>query len=166
MLEILNRYSHGFTVVPALRACRRLNFFANSVPEPFAPDQLARESGANPGVLRVILRQLESLGLIVRTDQTYFPGDRSLLAALETDEILQFDCVDPDLFLTQEGVASRIRPLVSRILTGWGTSARDADLLDGPVIIPILLGLSRRLSAQGTLDTAGFAEDTVQERCV
>ena len=63
MLELLNRYSHGFAAIPVLAALRAGGALERvSSAEPFSAEELTRELSANRGYLEASLRLLESLG--------------------------------------------------------------------------------------------------------
>src|SRR5688572_11434954 len=64
MLDVLNRYAHGFVVVPVALACRRGGLFDLLQRQSPQSAELAARLGANAGHLQVTLRLLESLGWI------------------------------------------------------------------------------------------------------
>jgi hypothetical protein len=66
MLDVLNRYAHGFVVVPVVLACRRGGVFSTLQATPLSASELGTVLGANLGHLQVALRLFESLGWIER----------------------------------------------------------------------------------------------------
>ena len=64
MLDVLNRYAHGFVVVPAVLASRKGGLLGALAAGPVGADELCRTLGANSGHLQVTLRLLQSLGWI------------------------------------------------------------------------------------------------------
>src|SRR5437667_10801405 len=68
MLEVLNRYIHGYTAIPVILSCYKkgfFNVFANG--EAFNVTQLAERLHAHEGNLQAALRMFESLGWLQRT---------------------------------------------------------------------------------------------------
>ena len=78
MLDVLNRYAHGFVVVPVVLACRKGGVFEALEARPRSAEELAEELGANLGHLQVALRLFESLGWIDRRTDGRFEANASL----------------------------------------------------------------------------------------
>ena len=60
MLELINRYAHGFVAIPVILACREQGLF-ELLREPNTTRGLARRLRANEGHLQLALRLLHSL---------------------------------------------------------------------------------------------------------
>ncbi|MGD2114176.1 MAG: beta-ketoacyl synthase N-terminal-like domain-containing protein, partial [Acidobacteriota bacterium] len=171
MLELLNRYSHGFASIPLLAALRQagaLDLIATG--EPFSAGELTRTLSANRGYLDASLRMLESLGWIRRLPDGG-PADGSAGAAERdarfeaTPELARegreggVECI-PDGIMELfgfpfdrylEGVAGEagpglsLEPWMRRSAERWGSSHPFLpDFLDGLLVVPLLLALSRQ----------------------
>lgn len=158
MLEVLNRFAHGFVALPVLQALRRRGHFPLScTPLPF--EQIASSWGANPGHLRVAFRLLESLGVISSSDgQTFSAGVSSPLNGSISngftrpifDEIVDIYQTPIDALLPEKGIS--FVSWVDHVIDRWGLDdSTVADLYDGPVLVPLLLALSRRINKDSQL---------------
>jgi acyl transferase domain-containing protein/acyl carrier protein/SAM-dependent methyltransferase len=160
MLEVLNRFGHGFVGIPAVLAVRSRGLWANAVVSPCSlADLAARCGGANPGHLRVVLRQLESLGIVSRE-----PGELYRIATIRnfpqiSPKLLDFYESDPAFLLTQD-CSRRLPSFVEQMLRRWDAGDPWADLLDGCILVPLLLALAPRLKAGATVDLSGLAPST------
>src|SRR4051794_634171 len=74
MLELLNRYAHGYLAVPVILALRRGGLFNRLNESCPSFQELAEELRANAGHLRVALRLLEFLGWIRVGEQLRIVG--------------------------------------------------------------------------------------------
>ncbi len=146
MLELVNRYSHGFVAIPTIVACDELGLFTE-LKSPYGAQsaaQLAETLQANEGHLGVALRLLHSLGWLEGKDNRY----RLTLAAEGRKEIPP-DVVEllalpiADYLLAAEG-DSKLQPWLERLEGRWGISEPLlADFVDGLILIPLLIGLQR-----------------------
>ena len=85
MLELINRYAHGFVAIPVILACREQALF-ELLREPNTTRGLARRLGANEGHLQVALRLLHSLSWLECNQQgEYCLTERALFAVLPLD---------------------------------------------------------------------------------
>jgi malonyl CoA-acyl carrier protein transacylase/ribosomal protein S18 acetylase RimI-like enzyme/acyl carrier protein len=144
MLDLINRYAHGFVAVPTILACRQQGLFDwLHRAGPLTGAQLAQQLGANEGHLRVALHLLQSLAWLAQDEE----GAYTLTAQAELARELPADSVDllrlpVDSYLTGREPAGLLRPWIDRSQARWGVSdPLLADFLDGLLVIPLLRGL-------------------------
>jgi acyl transferase domain-containing protein len=145
MLEVLNRYSHGFVVVPVVLACRKGGVFAALEAGPRTAEELAQELHANPGHLQVALRLFESLGWIDRRSDGRYQANASLAKqSLIPEALLELLHADMDAYL-REGRGGLLAPWIERVRARWDI---DDDLLasffDATLVVPVLALLTQR----------------------
>ena len=67
MLDVINRYAHGFVAIPVILACKNKGFFEQLKHQGNTSlEQIIADTGANSGHLQVALRLLQSLGWLLR----------------------------------------------------------------------------------------------------
>jgi len=145
MLEVLNRYAHGFVVVPVVLACRRGGVFAALETGPRTAEELRKELHANGGHLQVALRLLESLGWIDRrADGSYEASPSLAKQRLVPEELLGLLQADMDRYL-REGSGGLLAPWIGKVRTRWKVDDELlADFFDGLLVVPVLALLTKR----------------------
>ncbi len=138
MLEILNRYAHGFVVVPVVLASRRGGLIAHLESGPTSFDKTVEELGANSGHLRVVLRMFESLGWIEcegdEIQATHLLKQQSLIA----DDLWDLLDRDMDDYL-HNGDQAELGEYLSRSKRRWDIDDElMADFIDGLLVVPML----------------------------
>ncbi|NEP50915.1 MAG: polyketide synthase, partial [Moorea sp. SIO3C2] len=68
MLELINRYEHGFVSIPVILACREKGLFKLIKQKRMTHQQIAKAMGANTGHLQVALRMMQSLGWLSKNE--------------------------------------------------------------------------------------------------
>src|SRR5262245_40387407 len=69
MLELINRYLHGFVSIPVILACKNRGLFhLLKHNHPLTMEEIISELNANSGHFHVAMRLLESLGWIERNE--------------------------------------------------------------------------------------------------
>src|SRR4051794_25893146 len=131
MLDVLNRYSHGFVVVPVVLACREGGLFAELRHAPRTAKELTKALRANSGHLQVALRLFESLGWFDRDESDrYHPTSALAKEGLIPDSVLQLIRADMDSYL-RVGPAGFMASWVDRVERRWDlTDPLIADFLD------------------------------------
>ena len=148
MLDIINRFGHGFVTVPTLLALERCGMFQRLKEvgvRGAVGEELAREFDARPGFFRVALRLLESLGILDRVgDGRYEAGSEMGLWADLPQRILALDSSAIEQALqagTGPGV-SDLKWACEASAGRWGGRKElVSDFLDGIVVIPVALYL-------------------------
>jgi acyl transferase domain-containing protein/acyl carrier protein len=145
MLDVLNRYAHGFVAVPVILACRKGGVFTALEAGPRTAEELGEELGANLGHLQVALRLLESLGWIDRHADGQFEANASLAKHwLVPEDISTLLQVDMDAYL-REGSGGLIAPWIEKVRARWNSNdALLADFLDSMLVVPVLALLAKR----------------------
>ena len=145
MLDVLNRYAHGFVVVPVVLACRRGGVLAALQEAPRSAGELSVHLGANGGHLGVALRVFESLGWIERgTDGRFAATANVLQERLIPDELWALVDVDFDSYL-RTGTGGLLARWFDAVRARWNcTNPLIADFMDGMLVVPLLALLAKR----------------------
>ena len=138
MLDILNRYAHGFVVVPVVLASRRGGLIARLESGPTSFDELVADLGANSGHLRVVLRMFESLGWIECDQDKIAATDALAQQALIPDDLWDLLDRDMDAYL-HSGQKAELGDYLLRSKRRWDIDdALMADFIDGLLVVPML----------------------------
>jgi acyl transferase domain-containing protein/NADPH:quinone reductase-like Zn-dependent oxidoreductase/acyl carrier protein/SAM-dependent methyltransferase/GNAT superfamily N-acetyltransferase len=146
MLDLINRYAHGFVAIPTILACRQRGFFELLAQHgPLSGEQIAECLQANAGHLSVALRLMHSLGWLAQdANGAYTLTAKAALAQEVPAEIVDLLQLPVDSYLTGQGTALTLRTWVERSQARWGVSdPLLADFLDGVLLIPLLLVLHK-----------------------
>lgn len=151
MLELINRYLHGFAAVPLLGVCRDLGILDALRAGPVDVRRIGAALGANPGYCRLAFRTLHALGCVTSDDlETYAPTDRLHALPAVPDGIDELYRIDFDAYLNDGAEAARVAPWLAASAQGWGTGEREwSGLFDGALAVPLLLALAKRAVGQG-----------------
>lgn len=154
MLDVLNRYAHGFVVVPVVLACRRGGVFQALAGEALSHADLCARLGANSGHMRVTLRLLESLGWIdVDGEGRIRQTDRLKEQALIPGDIQPLIDADMDAWLRSADGAF-VDPYIARSRRRWQVGNDViADYLDSLLVVPILGLLAKHELLAGLPDS-------------
>ncbi|AEA66026.1 hypothetical protein [Burkholderia gladioli] len=146
MLEVINRYCHGYVAVPVIVACRAHGLFELLEQQGvlgFAA--LVERLHANDGHFRVALNVLESLGWLERdAGDAYRLTHQGALHARVPDDVLALLALPFDDYLRGgvPGDDCSLSAWFERSLRGWDAhDALLADLLDGLLVPSLLLAL-------------------------
>jgi acyl transferase domain-containing protein/acyl carrier protein len=145
MLDVLNRYAHGFVVVAVTLACRRRRVFEALQRSPQTAEELTGALSANSGHLAVALRMFESLGWLDRdADKRYRTTPALAQQQLIPDDVWRLFEADMDAYL-RRGDGTLLRPWLARMKQRWGVDdALIADYLDSLLVVPVLAQLTKR----------------------
>jgi acyl transferase domain-containing protein/NAD(P)-dependent dehydrogenase (short-subunit alcohol dehydrogenase family)/acyl carrier protein/ubiquinone/menaquinone biosynthesis C-methylase UbiE/ribosomal protein S18 acetylase RimI-like enzyme len=157
MLDVLNRYAHGFVVVPAVLASRKGGLLGALAAGPVGADELCRTLGANSGHLQVTLRLLQSLGWIDEVEDSVFRATPELRKhELIPDDLRTLLDKDMDAYL-RHGPGGFLAPYVDRSASRWGIDDEMmADFCDSLLVVP-LLGLLAKRDVLGDLVERDFS---------
>jgi acyl transferase domain-containing protein/NADPH:quinone reductase-like Zn-dependent oxidoreductase/acyl carrier protein/NADP-dependent 3-hydroxy acid dehydrogenase YdfG/ribosomal protein S18 acetylase RimI-like enzyme len=133
MLDLINRYCHGFVAFPVIHSLQKQGFFnVFKQRESIGLDDLVQLSQANSGHLKAALRLLESLE-ILEFNQAYRPGPRFVWLDRMPDNfesLLQLD------FSADR--QETINHWLNQSLKQWSTDDQMlADFLDGLWLLPL-----------------------------
>jgi|GEM_PF-558387 len=165
MLDVMNRYAHGFVAVPVVLACRAGGVIERLQSGPQGAEGLATAVGANLGHLLVALRLLESLGWIDRDAEGRFVAAPQLEDHRRIpDSVRALVEFDFDAYLAgneSPGLAAWIDQVDAR----WGVGpGLIGDFLDSLLVVPLLVLLARRNLLDAGLCTTRFAALPVEAR--
>ncbi len=146
MLEIINRYAHGFVAVPVILACKNKGFFELLQEQGcLSLEQIIERLGANSGHLQVALRMMRSLNWLSRNEVgQYALTDGAEIHKKIPEDILELYHLPVESYLKGEQQPSLLQDWIERSSQRWNVeNPVIADFLDGILVIPILLGLHK-----------------------
>jgi len=140
MLDVINRYAHGFVAIPVILVCQKRGLFEQLKSRgQMNLEQMVDHLDANSGHFQVALRLLCSLGWLSQDADVYTlteEGEGYCHIPQEILELFQFP-MESYLLSSQGG---ELRKWVDYSRQRWCESTPlMADLLDGVLLIPILL---------------------------
>ncbi|MCC5600905.1 type I polyketide synthase [Nostoc favosum] len=146
MLEIINRYAHGFVLIPTIIACRKKGFFdllqeQNSL----TLEKIAKRLGANEGHLQVAVKIMQSLNWVVQQENgEYSLTDKAKISQKLPEEILDLYHLEIEAYLMGEQQKSCLGKWIALSRQRWNVeNPIIADFLDGILVIPVLLALKK-----------------------
>ncbi len=144
MLDVINRYLHGFAAIPVILACKKNGFFKQLKHHGnMSLEQIIDCTGANSGHLQVALRLLQSLGWLLRDAAgTYMLTEEAESHREIPEDIIElFHLPLARLLESQQGEHCK---WIARSCQGWHVSKPlIADFLDGVLVIPVLLAIKQ-----------------------
>jgi acyl carrier protein/GNAT superfamily N-acetyltransferase/SAM-dependent methyltransferase len=148
MLEIINRYTHGYVGIPVIVACQEKGFF-DLLPRQgsMSLTQIADHLAANSGHLQAALRLLHSLHWLSQdTSGAYSLTVEAEIHRQIPDDIIDLFHLPIESYLAQNQQRGQLSRWIDRSHQGWQVSnALIRDFLDGILVLPILLGLKQHL---------------------
>ncbi|MBW4594596.1 MAG: SDR family NAD(P)-dependent oxidoreductase [Brasilonema angustatum HA4187-MV1] len=155
MLDIINRYAHGFVAIPIIVACKKNGLFALLQKQgSLNLEQMVKRLNANSGHLQVALRILRSLHwLAVDGDGKYSLTDKA-----KADQEIPLDITDIfslpiEAYLKTGQPRNLLRPWLDRSRQKWQLSdPLLVDFLDGILLITILNALNQIFSIKNSID--------------
>jgi polyketide synthase PksN len=157
VLDIINRYIHGYVATPVILICHKKGLFSLlDQKELFTLEEISQLLHANPGNLQVALSMFESLGWIVKKDRNHYqqiltPEIKKIILAIP-DEILFLYKNPINKLLKNNFSNKKLIYLIEYILNEYcNKQLLLTDLLQGAVIVPLLLALKSRDSTDSIL---------------
>lgn len=143
MLQVLNHLCHGYVWVPVANALEAGGVFRTLAAGPRSIVELAAELSANPGPLRAALEMFLVQGSVTLDGDRYALGPEAMTDLHDVAGIEELYEMSPvELVRTLEG-GQRLVPWIEKALAGWGQDAALSLLLDGPIVLPTLIGLGQ-----------------------
>lgn len=147
MLEVINRYIHGYVSIPVILACREkgiFNYFNKR--QSFNLEQITKEFNANEGHLQVALRLFESLG--------WLKSQHSLYEVLIPQEIYETIEALPKkiIFIYKipiNAFLSKLNHKLSLLISLMNKFDKHPaskillDFLEGVIVTPLLIALKK-----------------------
>ncbi len=150
MLDLINRYCHGYIVLPAVWALKKRNFHRINGDEFLVLEALSKSLSANKGNLAVVLRALESMGWAESDPKTAawrIPGKNEI--ELLPDEIPELLDLAGNPILETRAFTARLVRWINRSIDKWGIQHPYLpDFIDGLLVIPLLLELRARYCSE------------------
>jgi len=158
MLDLLNRYAHGYVAVPVAAAFAARGGFARLRDEPAGAQALAEALEGNPGHLAVALRLLQSMGWLSRDAEGRFaPTPAAQPEAVPEGLVESYDFDWAAWLQTADSPAEPLARWLPAVEARWEPAAPwFADFLDGVLLLPLLAGLGRAGLLQEAEAAAGF----------
>ena len=139
MLRIINKYSHGFSLVPVVLALREKGFFELiGRSAPLSLDDLAREMGVVDGYLATCLDMLQVIQWVDRQDDVFVPGplmDQQAAVPAGMDALYAHG---PEVLVQAPTVQPLFRQWLEAVVEGWGQEDPLEIMIDGVVLLPAL----------------------------
>lgn len=172
MLEVINRYKHGYVIIPVIRAFEEkglFNYFQKNKTN--TSQHISKAFGANSGHLQVALRIMESLGWVNRNDRDeYSLAEKAKERHDIPTDILALYEFDMESYVQGKGEHS-LKEWIKKSCQNWSTANKFiVDLLDGILVISLLLALKKydllalvENNKKVTLDISKLANNVSQE---
>ncbi|MCB0212936.1 MAG: GNAT family N-acetyltransferase, partial [Anaerolineae bacterium] len=146
MLDLFNRYAHGFVAIPVILACKKKGFFGLLHDRSaLTAAQMVESLGTNSGHFQVALRLMQSLGWLSQAGN----GAYAFTVEAEIHRQIPEDMLDLyhlplEAYLRGETHPGLLGPWLERSRRRWGLDQPWlADFLDGVLVIPLLLSLKQ-----------------------
>ena len=148
MLDVLIRYSHGFVGVPVIGALRRRGVFDLLARADMSSAAIAIATNANAGHMAAALDLLCALGWAAAAPD----GTLTLLAAACPDAVPEalLDAYSCTWSPPDPATLDLLGRFVPDIASGWGVDPATAQILSGPVALPLINGGGRVALRDGT----------------
>ena len=162
MLSILNRLCHGYVGIPVIIALKKQNFFnLLSFDVPQRLTFLCKTLEANPGHFRVALRLLESLGWILNEEKRgYRLTDKAQAFERIPEEIIKLYTLKIESSLLTSKRAQLLLNRGLNVLLEQEPTSKSFQLLQGPVLVPLLLSMRQKQETfEDTVIARFFEED-------
>lgn len=146
MLDLINRYAHGFVAVPVILACREHGIFELiTQKQSLNLEAIVEHFQANSGHLQVALRLLHSLNFLSQDEVgAYSLTEKSKQHQMIPNDILSLYNFPVDLYLRGK-LEVGLQNWIARSSRRWDINdSLISDFLDGVLLIPILLELRKQ----------------------
>jgi len=144
VLRIFNKYEHGFACVPAIAALKSRGFFDLFIDPPLEFGEIVDRLNANSGYLKVALSMLEGLGWVYQEIRNHYSlTEEAQNVAFVEEGVEELYRWSPDQLYLEARGQKLLSKWVARCIESWGCEEPFSTLLDGPTLIPILIGCHR-----------------------
>lgn len=146
MLEIINRYAHGFVAVPVIIACKEKGFFELFMHRDYlSVEEMVNSLGANRGAFQAALRLFESLNWLAKNELgKYCLTEEASIHYSILPDILALYHIPIESYLQGKQEIS-LRKWIEHSHQRWSLeNSLIADFLDGLLVIPLLLALHKQ----------------------
>lgn len=155
MLDIINRYAHGFVAIPVIVACKKNGLFDLLQKQvSLNLEQIVKRLNANSGHLQVALRILRSLHwLAVDGEGKYSLTDEAKAAQEIPLDIIDILSLPIEVYLKTGQPQNLLQPWLVRSRQKWQVyDPLLVDFLDGILLITILNALNQIFSINNSVD--------------
>ncbi|MCB0191740.1 MAG: class I SAM-dependent methyltransferase, partial [Anaerolineae bacterium] len=147
MLDLLNRYAHGFVTIPVILACKDKGFFDLLQDRgPLTAAQMVDVLEANSGYFQAALRLMQSLDWLAYDAGTggYALTPEAELHTQIPEDMLDLYPLSMAAYLMRESDQRLLSPWLERSRRRWDLKHPWlADFLDGVLVVPLLLSLKK-----------------------
>ncbi len=146
MLEVVNRYLHGFVAVPLAGAARDVGILARLRRSPATATGLSAELALNTGYCRIVLRGLHCLGWVESRDfETYWATPAADALQRLPQDWVDLYSVDFGRFLDSGEAGPAFSRWFAASEAAWdGADLALQDLIDAPIVVQLMLELAGR----------------------
>jgi len=148
MLDVINRYAHGYVAIPVILACKEKGFFDILQRQgSMSLTQIADQMAANSGHLQAALRLLHSLHWLSQdTSGAYSLTVEADIPRQIPADILDLFVMPIESYLLENQQGGQLTRWIARSHQGWQVSdTLIRDFLEGILVLPILLGLKQHV---------------------
>ena len=147
MLDILNRYIHGYVAIPVILACQKQGLFSLlEAEDPLSLSQMVSRTHANEGHLQVACRMFESLGWLEKDEQARY---RLVLSPTELDAIKaipaalsSFVAIPVDKLFKRFRYKSQLIKCLA-LLHNLPMNTQTNEFIHGAILTPVLIALKK-----------------------
>lgn len=147
MLNLINRYEHGFVCIPVIIACRKKGLFKLlRSHQGMTFQQISECLKANNGALQVALKMMKSLNLLSQNKAGEYCTTKKLNEySFIPEEILEIYDQFQNSCLLEKNNIRFLKSWIKNSCNQWYVKDRIlVDFLDGCLIIPILQELNKK----------------------
>ena len=144
MLRILNKYEHGFACIPVVAALKSRGFFDLFIDPPLEFEEIVDRLNANSGYLKVALSMLEGLGWVYQGIRHHYSlAKKAKHVSFVEEGVEELYRWSPDQLYFEPQGQKLLLKWVDHCIEGWDCNEPFSTILDGPTLIPVLIGCHR-----------------------
>jgi len=165
VLDLINRYCHGYVVLPAIVELNKNNFFDSEFyRQSFSLHDVCHKKNISVGYLSVVFRSMLAMNLV------QYDKNSGLWTACDQGEINRIPDDLPQMLrlasgrcLEDESLSPQIVNWIDRAINRWDFGEHFiADFIEGLLVIPLLLELKKNgfyCPKEKNLDLTNFSSD-------
>lgn len=143
MLQVLNHLCHGYVWAPVAVALDAGGLFRALEGRARSLDELVELLGANPGPLRAVLELVLVQRSIKLEDGKYALDQNIDIDVRQLAGVEKLYGMSPVDLVTEPAAAGLLSRWLNNSADGWCGDAVSSLLLDGPVLLPVLIGINQ-----------------------
>jgi SAM-dependent methyltransferase len=142
MLRILNKYEHGYTVIPVMSALIKKGFFELFTEnKKLCFNDLTDALDANTGYLAVSIKLLQVLSWVEFQDGVYSLTERASDRSFIVEGINELYHYSPNELILETKQHDLFTKWLNQATTSWGGNENLNLMLDGVILVPMMIGI-------------------------